>query len=248
MSTINILQVSLEIWGCIICVVLAHLSGSKAYRTGGVLKRVWVLIIIDGLFLASDAFAYLFRGDRSNFGIIMTRVSNYTMFFTEAVLAWNYALLVMEFIGKKGREIYKNIWVKISGICILMMLLGLLITTKTGLYFSFDQYNCYQRGKGIFISFGLLAIVYIGMSIKILFEREKLTPNVWNAVRLAMIVIVLSFILQFLKYGISFINISITIVLIVLFGCVWYDQSIKENESKIEELEEIIKELLEKRE
>ncbi len=98
MSTINIFQISLEVWGIILSFILAIFSGSTVYRVGGVLKNIWAMLLLNCMLLSCDTLAYIYRGVTSDIGVVMTRVSNFGVFFTEGILLWMFAYLIKQII------------------------------------------------------------------------------------------------------------------------------------------------------
>lgn len=87
MSTLNIFQISFEIWGCLIGIVVCLILGASTFRNRDVTgRKLWRMVLVNNIMLICDALAYLYRGDTTMIGTFMTRISNYSMYLMEYVL------------------------------------------------------------------------------------------------------------------------------------------------------------------
>lgn len=248
MSTINIFQISLEIWGCIICVIFAMISGDKAYKEGGALSRLWFMLLVNGVLLISDAFAYIFRGEVSTLGMYMTRISNFMVFALEGIMTWNIAACVQCLIQDDERvKVLEDRWMRVCGIMIMIQLLGIAVTPFTRFYFYFDETNHYHRGVGIILTFLMLGSVCAISGVKLFLHRKKVPTNIIHTFRTAILIFGVCFVVQFLKYGISLINISLTIILLMLYLILWKDSLRREMEKQTNEVEKMIQEIMTER-
>lgn len=216
MSTINIFQISLEIWGCIISILVCMLFGTATLKNRDEIGiRLWTMILVNNILLACDALAYIYRGDATMLGTAMTRISNYGLFALEYVLLILYVGYIRYIVDEsKGK---RPLWVWICHGIVLIMACLLAITPFTGFYFRFDVSNHYIRSNGISFSFiGCGLVIFLCMyqlwKSRKQFEREKI--NVFAACVLILLVCI---VLQFLFYGLSLINIGLTIILLLLY-------------------------------
>lgn len=216
MSTINIFQISLEIWGCIISILVCMLFGTATLKNRDEIGiRLWTMILVNNILLACDALAYIYRGDATMLGTAMTRISNYGLFALEYVLLILYVGYIRYIVDEsKGK---RPLWVWICHGIVLIMACLLAITPFTGFYFRFDVSNHYIRSNGIAFSFiGCGLVIFLCMyqlwKCRKQFERERV--KVFAACVLILLVCI---VLQFLFYGLSLINIGLTIILLLLY-------------------------------
>lgn len=86
MSTLNIIQISLELWNSFFCLCLAVLVLVGKDFINKSSRILLHLLLSSSVLLFFDSMAYFFRGNVSTLGMIMTRASNFIVFATEYVL------------------------------------------------------------------------------------------------------------------------------------------------------------------
>ncbi len=243
MSIINIFQISLEIWGCMICIALAIFSGTAAFQAGGALKSSWSMLLLNCLMLASDSLAYVFQGDMSTLGLIMTRTCNFSLFLTEGLLLLLFSVTIQQIITGQARGNLRSIPLLLCLLCVAGQLTGLFLTPFTGLYYSFDEVNLYVRGSGNMLSFILPGISLIICVFWLLPHRKQLSRLVRHALSASAAIFLFCYTIQFLWYGMSLVNIATTLALLLLHVSLWIDHRNHESEQLINTLENTIGEL-----
>ena len=216
MSTLNIFQISFEIWGCLIGIVVCLILGASTFRNRDVTgRKLWRMVLVNNIMLICDALAYLYRGDTTMIGTFMTRISNYSMYLMEYVLLFCFIGYTDDLTDRK--DMHKSHWKKYAVLLNCIAMLGLLVTPFTGLYFTFDTLNRYRRGPGIWISFAVSGIVF-GICIWRLFTcRKQLTKTQKHVFLSCMITFVLCMLLQYVFYGLSLINIALTVCILLMY-------------------------------
>ncbi len=243
MSTINIFQVSLEIWGIVLSLILAVFTSSTVSRSSKMLKNTWSLLLLNCMLLSCDSLAYVYRGNPSSIGLVMTRFSNFGVFLLEGILMWWLTHIIQQIISGKGKVSMKTTPMVIALVCVAAQLLGTVLTPFTGLYYSFDAQNYYVRGSLGFLPFFLLGIVIAINIFEIIRNKQQFSETLWQTFIAMAIIIILAIVIQFIFYGISLINIAITLVIIILFVNLLADQRDQEFTRHISGMEDIIKEL-----
>lgn len=217
MSTINIFQISLEIWGCIISIIICILLGPISFETkDDVSKKLWRMILINNFLMVSDALAYVYRGDLTPIGVAMTRICNFSLFALEYILLIIFVRCVQYITGYNETN-STTWWVNLSYILLAAAFVGLIITQFTGLYYFFDATNHYQRGNGIWISFVICGVVILICFFRLWMHRKKFSKSETLTFYLSISIFFVCIIIQFFFYGLSLINIGITIVLILMY-------------------------------
>ena len=217
MSTINIFQISFEIWGCIISIIICILLGTISFEAQDVVgKKLWKMILINNFLLVSDALAYIYRGDLTPIGVVMTRICNFSLFALEYILIIMFARYVKHVTGQ-NEETFITRWEYPAFILMAIGFAGLVITQFTGLYYSFDATNHYQRGSGIWISFAVCAATVLICLFRLWMHRKRFGKNEISTFFFCIMIFFICIIVQFVFYGLSLINIGITIVLILMY-------------------------------
>lgn len=181
------------------------------------------------ILLASDALAYIFRGDPGEDGYIMVRISNFLVFLvTDIVLLFFHAYVCCHVYAKKQREkIYR---VKAGYLLSVVGMVLVIISQFTGLYYSFDANNFYHRNHGYFISMVIPVIVMVG-DFSILFQyRKKLSRRIYISMLSYIFLPLFAVVIQFKAYGLSLINSSIGISMIIMFLAAMSEQNQEMNE------------------
>ena len=193
-------------------------------------RRTLILIeIITGLLLAFDALAYIFRGNSSQTGYYMVRISNFMVFSLNYVTALLFCFYSAEFIKSDllefkilcsphsavEREIPAHLFV-VFYICLLGIILTV-ISQFTNLFYYFDEGNFYHRS-----SLYLLSVV-LGLSpglitlVMIFQYKNVLQKNVFISILIYSVFPVAGIILALVVYGISWIDIGYGIGALHLF-------------------------------
>ena len=215
MSTINIFQISFEIWGCIIGIILCILTSSTLFgsddKTG---RKLWLMILLNNFLLVSDSLAYIYRGDMSFLGAVMTRVSNFLLFALEYIILGFFISYVLVIAGRVT-DSRRKLGLLAYGILVLGAA-GLAATPFTGVYFFFDETNHYCRGSGIVLSF-ISCGAALAICIYMLWKARGCLDRSEKITFLSCIsVFFICMIGQFIFYGISFMNVCITVSLLII--------------------------------
>lgn len=216
MSTINIFQICFEIWGCVISIFVCLLLGGISLNGRDKVARcLWVMLLVNVLLLTCDALAYIYRGDQTLIGLCMTHISNFGLFALEIVLLALFAWFVRELTG--GGALLHAWWERIAYLFLAVGLACLVATQFTGLYYSFDSTNHYQRGSGIWISFATCGAAVLACVYRLWAGRARIGRHDLTTLALCLVVFAACIMLQFVFYGLSLINVAITISLLLLY-------------------------------
>lgn len=217
MSIINVFQISFEIWGCVISIIICILLGNISFKTGDIVgKDLWKMILINNFLLISDALAYIYRGDSTPIGIAMTRISNFNLFALEYMILVIFVHFVKHITSC---NVSKSItwWECLTFILQAAGFVGLIITQFTGFYYYFDNTNHYQRGNGIGISFAVFGAVILICFFRLFLQRKQLSKNEKSTFLFSIMILIVCIMVQFLFYGLSLINIGVTIALLFMY-------------------------------
>ena len=216
MSTISIFQISFEIWGCIISIVTCILTGTISFKEDNLGKRLWKMVLMNNFILVSDALAYIYRGDTTPLGVVMTHTANFSLFALEFTLLIMFVRYVKYLTDSKNSQ-RTEIW-EYAALAILSVgFAGLIATQFTGLYYFFDNTNHYHRGNGAWISFASCIAVILICVVKLWLNRKVLSKNVKTTLFICVIIFSACIAVQFIFYGLSLINIGLTVSLLLMY-------------------------------
>lgn len=223
MGSIQIIHVSLELWGGIFCLIAALcMFLTRNFETKK--RRLLMLMQLStAVLLFMDALAWAYRGAAGTVGFYMVRISNFIVFFLsdELLLLYHLYLCSHLFTGEEKKP--KRVTVVCVIACIGMLLV--VISQFTGLYYSFDANNLYHRNTMYPLSL-VMPLLGGAVDLTLLIQYHKrLSRATFVCLLSYMILPMISIILLFFIYGISLVNISINISMIFMFIVAIVEQS-----------------------
>ena len=200
-----------------VCGVLAILSLMPKFMSRRRRSILALMEICSMLLLNFDRLAYVYRGDTSDFGGLMVRLTNGMTYFLTLLIP----LLVTYFIG----DLFLNeggmkSLPKRFRICEALFAIGvflIVVSQITGLYYTFDDQNRYQRSPYNCISYIVPFLVIIIQESLLIQYSDRLKKGLVVALALSIALPTVASIIQFLFYGISLTSITMVAVVIVFF-------------------------------
>lgn len=225
------IHIAMLLWGYIFCIITAlcvFMSKSLDRK-----KRKWLLSmqLSSAVLLLSDALAWIYRGASGQIGNYLVHVSNFLVFaFSDIILCLYHGYVCASLFGTSEESAEKRkagIWIKaVYGITFAGLIL-VIVSQFTHFYYYIDKDNLYHRNSGYIVA---SLIPMVGMLID-LFLIIKFRKHISKLAEIALIsYIVLPFAatgIQVFYYGISFINISISISMVLIFIVSMVEQSQK---------------------
>ena len=166
--------------------------------------------------MLGDYLAYAYRGDPSDAAFWIVRISNYIVFALNigVLFAFNNYLINLYEDTFNGKVFKRLKFVSYLGIAGEVMLI---ISQFTGLYYTFDATNTYQRGPGYFICFLVPALMLVLQITVIIQNYKKLSPVISLSLLLFSTLPLLASAIQAMVYGLSLINSSIAAMALLLY-------------------------------
>ena len=168
------------------------------------------------LVMIADSLAYAFRGNPSEMGFWIVRISNFTVFFMNICVLYAFNGYIMNlYEASDSRHGIKRLKVvNYLGVAGLVMLV---VSQFTGLYYTFDATNTYQRGPGFIISYLIPAVMLILQVSVIVQNYKKLNSNISLSLILFSAMPLLASAIQAMFYGLSLINSTIAGMALLLY-------------------------------
>lgn len=239
MFTVQSLHVAMEIWGAIFCALAAfcifYNTGMKPH-----MRRILMdMELASAVLMSMDAMAWGFRGYPGTTGYIMVRISNFMVFLiSDIILLLVHTYVCMNIYENRQddenaqisndtkenktrfnyftrRDLPKR--VKMVYICGMIGILLVIITQFTGFYYYFDKNNFYHRSRYHFICL-LIGLIAMLIDASLLIQnRKKIKKQIFISILSYLVLPILASAIQLFIYGVSLINISITISMICMF-------------------------------
>lgn len=195
--------------------ILSGISGAVAFflaLSKSLDKERKLYLILANLFSVilhiSDRAAYRYRGDPTQWGGYIVRVSNFMNFAMLLMILWAFNNYFQDIckdepgIGAKSKRLIACNYIILTG---LFLLAG---SQLTGLYYTIDKNNIYHRSPGYFISFLIPATVLIIQLTVAIQHRKHFRTGVFISLLLFTTLPLFAGILQFCFYGLSLIDLT----------------------------------------
>ncbi|MCR4589088.1 MAG: HD domain-containing protein [Lachnospiraceae bacterium] len=234
-------QLNIMLFLCGACAVIAFfvlVTGSMSRR-----RRASLFLVEFGatMLLTFDRFAYLFRGDVSNLGYWMVRISNFLVFFLTLATLMAFNFYMGDLLTHEGQV--ESLPKRLTA-CNIILILGMamvVISQFTGFYYTFDATNHYERGPGfIYCHVFPILVILIQLTVTVQYGK-KLNPGIWTSILLFSIFPMVASIAQVFLYGISLTNMTIVAmgVLLYVFSLLDINQTVKKaHAQEVESLKE----------
>ena len=214
------IHIAMLLWGCIFSMIATVcMLMSKNFDKE---KRKWILhmLMATAVLLMSDAIAWGYRGNGGTLGYYMVRISNFLVFlFSDVIMALFHGYVCCCLFSESNVEKTKNVKIQVKAVYVIALIaMGLVILTQfTGLYYTFDANNLYHRSKYYFMA---LVLPMIGMIIDcnlIIQYRKQITGRLMVSMLSYIFLPLVTTVILLFYYGISLINIAISISMILMF-------------------------------
>ena len=191
-------------------IVLTGVSGRKK-------KSLLLLEIGAAILLISDRATYIFEGNTTALGLWMERINTFLDYFMTIVVVFAFNQYLKEFF-LESEELDPNLKrFKLNDVLLAIGALLIVISQFTGLYYTFDDNNHYQRGPGVVLCFIMpLAVLSIQLSLIIQYYK-RLSKNMRLSVLCFAIIPFPAAIVQFLVYGVETTNMTIVGMAVLLY-------------------------------
>ena len=187
--------------------------------------------------LIFDRLSYQYRGDVSAFGGIMVRVSNGMTYFLILLILLLVAYFIRDLCWNEGglqRAPRRLI------ACDVLFFVGtilIIVTQFTGLYYTFDAQNYYQRAPGNIVSYVVPFLMALIMESVLIQYGGKLKRKLVYALAVCIVLPTFAAIIQYFNYGVSIISMALVLVVNVFYVYALVDLGAEVGQARTRELE-----------
>lgn len=204
--------------GCGFCsLLLAAFSMVINFRSRGKKKALISIELSIAILLFADACAYTFRGNVTELGFIMTRISNFVVFGETLLMIFFLNRYVIELYMGTGEFSKIPVRLLVGNVIPGLGIAFLILSQFTNFYYSFNEQNLYVRGNLFVLSYVFPSISLLLITVFVI-QHKKLIDGViaWSIILYGLIPFVAG-ITQFFVYGISLINLSSWLSGLIIF-------------------------------
>ena len=212
MAFLRMHQLSIMLFMSGICGILAFETLLTESLQG---KRKSVLALMElsaMLLLMFDRYAYLYRGNPSELGYVMVRVSNGAVFFLSLFIPHLVTQYLRDMFMTEGKM---HTAPRRLLLCDALFVLGtvlLAVSQFTGLYYTFDAQNTYHRASGYVICFVIPLSLVLSQLSAVIRYRERLGGGIANALLISLSLPAVASLAQMVFYGVSLANMTMASV------------------------------------
>lgn len=167
--------------------------------------------------LIFDRLSYEYRGDESAFGGFAVRISNAMNYFLILLILLLVSQFIIDLCRNEGGMTKLPLRMRA---CVALFVIGtalIIVTQFTGLYYTFDAHNNYQRSPGNAFSYVIPFLMVIVMESVLVQYRDKLKRGLVYALEISILLPSVAAVIQYLNYGVSLISISMVVVVNVFY-------------------------------
>lgn len=220
-----------------VCGILAIISMMPKFVSRKRRSLLSLMEVASLLLLNFDRLSYIYRGDTSDFGGIMVRFTNGMTYFLTLLIPLLVNYFIWDLFQDEGKMKTRPKRFLICEILFAVGTLLIIITQFTGLYYTFDTQNRYQRSELNFISYIIPFLVIIIQESLLIQYSDRLKKGLVVALTFSIALPTFASIIQFLFYGVSLTSITMCAVVIVFFIYTLYSLGDEVGKARTRELQ-----------
>ena len=227
--------------------IILFLCGVSALLTFTVLipkslshKKKFVLALMSFssmVLLVFERFSYQFRGDGSTLGYYMVRISNGLVFFLLIFIPFLVTQYLKDFFQNEGKLNFVPISLRLCDLVFLAGTVLLAVSQFTGLYYTFDSQNFYQRSPALFVSYIPPLLMVFLQEYTVIRYRKQLSRGRFLSLALSIILPAIASVIQLFSYGVSLTSMTLIFVVMIYYIYVLIDLNRVAEKAREQEIE-----------
>ena len=216
MGIVQMLNMTFDVWSALFSFILI-LGVFVSQRHNQLQARSLACALLANMVLnVSEALAYAFRGDISQIGYWMVRVSNFSVFLCNHLLLIFAAVFVVRTIEKDGRVVSTSFKIAYASVISLGIVL-LVLSRVFGFYYAFDDANRYYRLDTYWVMLAVLFVAMVLLFALTVRYRDRLSKIEKISIFMFETMPVVAVVAQLFTYGVSLTTFASTLSLTVMF-------------------------------
>ncbi len=178
---------------------------------------IFLLELFSALLLTADRFAYLYRGNESQLGWWMVRISNFFVFLFSLTTLFSFNLYLKDLLTHEGSLEKVPVRLVICDIALIIGAILLIIAQFNGMYYTFDATNHYRRAKFMLLCYLAPSIVFTLDFSCIIQYYKRFSKTIRIPIVLFSTLPIVATIAQIFLYGLSLTNMTIVGMAILIY-------------------------------
>ncbi|MBR4006030.1 MAG: HD-GYP domain-containing protein [Treponema sp.] len=199
---LNIMLVLIGICGVVALFVLITNAFSRQRK-----QALFSLEMSAMLLLIFDRYAYIFRGDVSQLGYWMVRISNFCVFFFSLTILYAFNSYLIDLYRDEVKS-KMPVRLKACKAIVVVGIISLILSQFTNFYYSFDAQNRYMRQDGMAVCYVFpFLILLLDFSVTIQLYK-KLRRMICVSLMVFTVIPIIATFIQIFAYGVSLTNLA----------------------------------------
>ncbi len=210
-------QVDLMLALASICLIIAFFTFISKIMSK---RRKMILIAMEigaAIWLEADRAAYIFRGEQGVCNYWTVRISNFFVFLMTVSVLTLVDYYLDDVLKNEGGLSYTPLALKIGNIMGGIAISLVIVSQFTGLYYTIDENNEYQRAPLYFISYIFPYFILLIQFGVLIYYRKRIRSRIALSIFMFSTVSLLTSMIQFFAYGVSLVDMSAVFMVIVLY-------------------------------
>jgi len=169
------------------------------------------------LLLVFDRLAYIYKGNTGDLAFHMVRLSNFMVFSLTLLIIYAFELYLIDLYKNEGKEEVIPHILRVSKLIILFGEIMIILSQFTGMYYTFDENNNYQRSPLYIISYLVPALLMTLNVISIVRYIKNISKLQKAALLMFSVGPMLASVAQLFLYGLSLTNITLVGLAVLLY-------------------------------
>lgn len=169
------------------------------------------------LLLLFDRLSYIYRGDVSLLGFYMVRIGNMMVFIMSLVIPFLVTRCIYDVLENEAKIDVKPPQLIAADCLFAAGMLLVILNQFTGLYYTFDDNNNYQRAPFYIICYVAPVLIVVLQEWTIIQYRKKLKRGFAVSLLIFIVLPTVASVLQIFLYGISLTNMVTALVVCVFY-------------------------------
>lgn len=196
-------------------------------------RRKHALILMEtgsALLLLFDRIAYIYKGNTGDLAFHMVRLSNFMVFSLTLLIIYAFELYLIDLYKNEGKEKVILHILRVSKLIILFGELMIIISQFTGMFYTFDNNNNYQRSPLFFLSYAVPVLLMTLNVISIVRYIKNISKLQKAALLMFSVGPMFASVVQLFLYGLSLTNITLVglVVLLYIFSIIDMNNAVEQ--------------------
>lgn len=199
---------------CGILAVMTMITKSLPHKTKFILASMEISSMA---LLFFDRLAYIYKGDASDVGFYMVRISNGLVYFLLLLIPFLVTRYLVNILINDGKLERVPIPLKIADVLFVIGVVLLIVSQFTGLYYTFDEQNFYNRSKLNVLCYAVPFLTVLLQEWSIVRYRKRIKRRLFASITICIALPTVSSVVQIFAYGISLTNMTTALVVCVFY-------------------------------